>query len=127
MKIGEIAEAAGVTTSRIRFYEKRGIIEAAPRDDNGYRSYSKNLVERLKFIEVAQQLGFTLKELAKVEPNSDSEHPVSCEVAIEALTQKIAAVDELIREAKARKKRMQGLIVELRKTFEKQGAGWWSS
>ena len=68
MKIGEIASAAGVSTSRIRFYEKRGIIPPAIRDDNGYRDYSPDLIGQLNFIEQAQKLGFTLKEIISVEP-----------------------------------------------------------
>ena len=59
MKIGEIASAAGVSTSRIRFYEKRGIIPPAIRDDNGYRDYSPDLIGQLNFIEQAQKLGFS--------------------------------------------------------------------
>ena len=70
MKIGEIASAAGVSTSRIRFYEKRGIIPPAIRDDNGYRDYSPDLIGQLNFIEQAQKLGFTLKEIISVEPGS---------------------------------------------------------
>ena len=54
MKIGEIAKAAGVTTSRIRFYERRGIIAPAVRGGNGYRDYPKELVGILRFIEQAQ-------------------------------------------------------------------------
>ena len=51
MKIGEIAAAAaGVTTSRIRFYEREGIIPAADRDTNGYRDYPVELVRMLQFI-----------------------------------------------------------------------------
>ena len=37
MKIGEIAKAAGVSTSRIRFYERKGIIPPGARGSNGYR------------------------------------------------------------------------------------------
>ena len=39
MRIGEVAKAAGVSTSRIRFYEEEGILPPAPREANGYRSY----------------------------------------------------------------------------------------
>ncbi len=112
MKIGDIARAAGVTTSRIRFYEKRGIIAPAVRGKNGYRDYPEELVAILRFIEQAQSLGFSLKEIAGVEI-AEGEHPISCDEAIQLLSEKLAAVDAVIAEAKARKSRIKALIGEL--------------
>ena len=60
MKIGELAAATGLATSAIRFYEQSGLLPAAQRAGNGYRSYSVEAVDRLRFIQVAQALGFTL-------------------------------------------------------------------
>lgn len=115
MRIGEIAKAADVTTSRIRFYERRGIISPAARGDNGYRDYPSDLINRLKFIELAQQLGFTLREIATVQ-SGDNDHPVSCEEAIELLTAKLLSVEELIAEAKQRKQKIEAQIEKLKKT-----------
>ena len=112
MKIGEIAKAAGVTTSRIRFYEKRGIIAPAARGANGDRDYPVELVTLLKFIEQAQGLGFTLKEISSVEVQA-GDHPISCTEAIELLTQKLRSVEALIVKAKDRKRRIEALIGEL--------------
>lgn len=112
MKIGEIANAAGVTTSRIRFYERRGIIAPAARGPNGYRDYPEELVALLRFIEHAQGLGFTLREIASVEVRSGP-HPISCAEAIRLLSAKRDAVDALIAEARQRKRRIEALIGEL--------------
>ncbi|MEZ5473178.1 MAG: MerR family transcriptional regulator [Marinicella sp.] len=114
MKIGEIAKKAGVTTSKIRFYEKKGIIGQASRDINGYRDYEPALIERLKFIQQAQHLGFTLNEIAKVEPK-DKDHPVACEVAIELLQKKMSSINALIAEARQRKKDIKAQINALKK------------
>ncbi len=112
MKIGDIAKAAGVTTSRIRFYERQGIIPPAHRDANGYRDYPAVLVDRLRFIEQAQGLGFTLREIAEVEIGS-GDHPVSCTDALVLLARKRDAVAALIAEAEARKRRIEALMAEL--------------
>ncbi|WP_449045299.1 MerR family transcriptional regulator [Paracoccus versutus] len=117
MKIGEIAKAAGVTTSRIRFYERRGIIAPAARGPNGYRDYPEELVALLRFIEQAQGLGFTLREIASVEVRSGP-HPISCAEAIRLLSAKRDAVDALIAEAKERRRRIDTLIDELRVSQE---------
>ena len=119
MKIGDIANAAGVTTSRIRFYEKRGIIAPAPRRGNGYRDYPEELIAILRFIEQAQGLGFSLKEIASVKI-ADGPHPISCEEAVRMLSAKLGAVDALIREAQDRKRRITALIADLQ--GRRQGA-----
>ena len=63
MKIGELAAATGLAPSAIRFYEQSGLLPAAERSANGYRSYSPAAVERLRYIQLAQALGFTLDAL----------------------------------------------------------------
>ncbi|MDR5651091.1 MerR family transcriptional regulator [Ruixingdingia sedimenti] len=113
MKIGDIARAAGVTTSRIRFYERRGIIAPAARGANGYRDYPADLIAILRFIEQAQGLGFSLKEIASVEVAGGA-HPISCDEAIRLLSRKLDSVAALIAEAEGRKRRIEALIAELR-------------
>lgn len=112
MKIGEIAKAASVTTSRIRFYERQGIIPAADRDSNGYRDYPESLIALLKFIEQSQGLGFTLREIADVDIQT-GDHIVSCTDALTLLAKKRDAVTALIAEARDRKRRIEALMAEL--------------
>ncbi len=112
MKIGDIAKAAGVTTSRIRFYERQGIIAPADRGANGYRDYPQDLVAFLKFIEQAQGLGFTLREIADVEIHG-GDHMISCTDALVLLARKRDTVAALIAEAQDRKRRIEALMAEL--------------
>jgi DNA-binding transcriptional MerR regulator len=112
MKIGEIAKAAGVSTSRIRFYEREGIIPAAERGANGYRNYPADLIALLRFIEQAQHLGLTLREISEVE-TSAGEHIVSCTDALAMLAKKRDTITALIAEAQDRKRRIEALMAEL--------------
>ena len=112
MKIGEIAKAAGVSTSRIRFYEREGIIPAAERGANGYRNYPADLIALLRFIEQAQLLGFTLREISEVETGA-GEHIVSCTDALAMLAKKRDTITALIAEAQDRKRRIVALMAEL--------------
>ena len=66
MKIGELAGRTGVAASAIRFYEQSGLLPAAQRGSNGYRSYSNDAIERLRLIQIAQALGFSLDALRAV-------------------------------------------------------------
>ncbi|BCN38935.1 transcriptional regulator [Alicycliphilus denitrificans] len=69
MKIGELAERTGLATSRIRFYERIGLLKAARRQANGYRSYPDDAVLALKLIATGQRAGFSLDELRALLPS----------------------------------------------------------
>lgn len=62
MQIGEIAGATGLSRDTLRFYEKRGLLRAR-RSANGYRDYPPEAVDWLRYIRLAQTLGFTLSEI----------------------------------------------------------------
>ncbi|WBS01298.1 MerR family transcriptional regulator [Pseudoduganella sp. SL102] len=62
MKIGDIAQATGISRDTLRFYEKRGLLTAR-RSGNGYRDYPPEAVQWLTYIRTAQSLGFTLAEI----------------------------------------------------------------
>ena len=65
LTIGKLAAAGGVGVETIRFYQRKGLLEAPPRD-GGVRRYSSEDVRRLKFIRQAQAAGFTLAEIAEL-------------------------------------------------------------
>ncbi len=65
-KIGQVAKAAGIGIDAIRFYEREGLIEKPPRRSSGYRAYSPDVVERLRFIKRAKELGFSLSEISEL-------------------------------------------------------------
>lgn len=69
MKIGELAERTGLARSRIRFYERIGLLKAVERQANGYRSYPDDAVLVLKLITVGQAAGFSLDELRTLLPS----------------------------------------------------------
>ena len=64
--IGELASRSGVTPDALRYYEKLGIIAAAPRTTGGFRVYTVEVLERLRFIKQAQLHGLTLAEIREL-------------------------------------------------------------
>ena len=62
MRIGELAQACGVSRDTLRFYEERGLIRSQ-RLANGYRDYPAQTVQLMDFIRNAQRLGFSLGEI----------------------------------------------------------------
>jgi MerR family transcriptional regulator, copper efflux regulator len=63
MKIGELAERAGVNVQTVRYYERRDLLPEPERTASGYREYGEADVRRLHFILRAKALGFTLSEI----------------------------------------------------------------
>jgi len=68
MKIGELAQRTGLAPSRIRFYERIGLLKAVERQANGYRSYPADAVLVLQLIATGQRAGFSLDELRTLLP-----------------------------------------------------------
>ncbi|WP_229187356.1 MerR family transcriptional regulator [Bradyrhizobium oropedii] len=68
MKIGELARESGLAPSRIRFYEREGLIGSIDRGLNGYRQYSRETRQVLEIIVMAQQAGFSLDEIRNLLP-----------------------------------------------------------
>lgn len=68
MNIGELAKRSGLSQSRIRFYEKIGLLRTADRRPNGYRAYSADAVVMLDLIATAQNAGFSLDEIRALAP-----------------------------------------------------------
>lgn len=66
MNIGKAAEASGVSTKMIRYYESRGLIRPAQRTASGYRSYSPEDIHTLRFIRRARDLGFLVDDIANL-------------------------------------------------------------
>lgn len=65
LTIGRLARAAHVGVETIRYYQKRALLPKPP-GTGGVRRYSPTLVDRIRFIKRAQELGFTLDEIANL-------------------------------------------------------------
>ncbi|MEN2385826.1 MerR family transcriptional regulator [Comamonas sp. A7-5] len=114
MKIGELAQRTGLAASRIRFYERIGLLSVAQRQANGYRSYPEEAVLALRLIATAQRAGFSLQELRQLLPEDleQWQHDVllatlhrklqSIDLMLVQLTQNRADLGELIAQIEAR-------------------------
>jgi len=66
MWISEAADQAGVNIQTIRYYERRGLLPRSPRRPSGYREFPADTVRVVRFIKRAQELGFSLDEVAEL-------------------------------------------------------------
>jgi DNA-binding transcriptional MerR regulator len=114
MKIGELAQTAGVTTKTIRYYESIGVLDEPDRTGSGYRSYGPAAVERLDFVKQAQSSGLALAEIKSILEIKD-EGGQTCEHTKAVLRRHLDDLDTRIVE-------LQAARVELKAMYERAGA-----
>lgn len=66
LSIGQLSQATGLKPHTIRYYERRGLLPKALRNESGYRRYSERDLRRLRLVLAAKSLGFTLGEIASI-------------------------------------------------------------
>lgn len=100
MRIGELAEQAGVNPKTVRYYEDIGVLPPSQRSESGHRVFGHHDLERLTFVRTAQRLGFSLDEIREVLAFRDrNEQP--CAFVLDTLTQKVSQLDQRIAEMSA--------------------------
>ena len=97
MTIGELAARAGVNVQTVRYYERRGLLDAPTRRPSGYREYDAGALDRLRFIRRAQELGFTLAEIDELLALRLDPHTTAASVKARA-EEKIAEIDGKLRD-----------------------------
>ena len=97
MRIGELAERVGVSPKAIRYYEDIHLLPAPPRLPSGYREYTDEDVERLRFVKSAQRIGLSLSEISEILGFRErAERP--CDYVLEVLDRQVANLDRRMAE-----------------------------
>ena len=109
MKISELSKRAACSVQTIRFYEKEGLLPAAPRSGGNYRVYAGSHLERLRFIRHCRNLDMTLAEIRQLLRLRDSPQE-SCDGVNALLDEHIGQVMRRIGELRA----LEGHLRELR-------------
>jgi MerR family Zn(II)-responsive transcriptional regulator of zntA len=65
-QIGELAKRAALSIDAIRFYERRKLLPPAFRSAGRFRLYTTDDIERLRFVQRMQRLGFSLEEIKQL-------------------------------------------------------------
>ncbi|GAB2731129.1 heavy metal-responsive transcriptional regulator [Nocardioides pakistanensis] len=107
--IGELADAAGVTSQAVRFYERKGLLPEAERGANGYRVYDESTIARLRFINLAQAAGLTLSEIRSIIELRD-DGTVPCAHVVTLIDSKLSDVRARIRHLAALQGELEALL-----------------
>jgi MerR family mercuric resistance operon transcriptional regulator len=105
--IGELAKQAGVNVETIRFYQRRGLLEEPAKPVGGIRRYAQAHVRRIRFVREAQELGFTLDEVAELLALEDGRN---CREAERIGSRKLATVRERLAQLRRVEKVLAALV-----------------
>lgn len=109
MNIGSAARRSGLPPKTIRYYEDIGLLRA-DRAANGYRDYSDEDVHRLRFVQRARSLGFSVDECRQLLSLYSDRDRASADVKAIA-TEKLGEIDRKIAELTGLRE-MLGHLVE---------------
>ena len=97
MLIGHLADATGVTTKALRFYEGEGLLPEPARTPAGYRDYPNEAIDRVRFIRHAQAAGLTLADIGQILTIRDGGEP-PCDHVAQLVDQRLGEIDRRLTE-----------------------------
>ncbi len=112
LKIGELAKAAGVPSSTVRYYERQGLLHPSSRSASNYRLYSGSDLERLRFIRAAQATGFTLEDVIQLL------RPAACGNVQALIEERLGRVGERMKELRHLQRVLRASLAECREHQE---------
>jgi DNA-binding transcriptional MerR regulator len=112
LRVAELAEAVGLSSDTIRYYERAGLLPPPARTAAGYRAYDAEAVDRLKFIQGAQRLGLRLRDIAGLLAIRDT-GVCACEPAEQLLRRRLAEVDAEMARLAALREQMVAMVEAL--------------
>jgi len=108
-RIGEIAAKLGLSADTLRYYEKIGLLPRVARQGSGVRLYNDKDLSRLRFIQRAQKMDFTLAEIGTLLRMRDA--PQSARKAVRDLTaRKLSEVEGHLSELKTLRDELKLLL-----------------
>lgn len=115
--IGVVARKAGVNVETIRYYQRIGLVREPALPQGGVRRYPPETVERIRFIKRAQDLGFSLSEVAGLLRLNDGMH---CRDTRALAAKKLDLVEARIRDLSAVRRTLRQLISECDAGYERE-------
>jgi len=92
-RIGDVTKKIGLSADTLRYYEKIKLLPKISRNNSGIREYDDKDISRLKFIQRAQKMNFSLAEISDLLKMRENPQKVRNEVRL-LTADKLLEVDE---------------------------------
>lgn len=117
--ISQLAKAADVPSTTVRYYERVGLMEPEARSAGNYRLYGEESLRKLKFIRAAQAIGFALDDVKALLDVPDR-GAGSCQVVRPLIEERLAEVARRLKDLR----HVQKVLTEaLRRCRESERSG----
>ena len=107
--ISQLANAAGIPATTLRYYERVGLLEAENRSAGNYRLYTEDSLGKLRFIRAAQGTGFTLDDIKMLLASEDGKVP-RCGDVRPLIEERLADVQRKLRDLQEVKRTLQSAL-----------------
>lgn len=108
--IGEIASRTGLTPDALRYYERLRLLPRFRRTHGGFRIYTSDVVERVRFIKQAQTIGLSLGEIRDLVQHLDDDGRDQLPDVRDLVTTKLAQVDAKLGELREFQRTLRGYL-----------------
>lgn len=99
LQIGQVAALAGVSVDTVRFYERQQLLARAGRSSGGFRLFTVDAVERIRFIKQAQDIGLSLDEIRELLVSTAGDG--QCQRVHDLLKAKLSELDQRMQALRA--------------------------
>ncbi|MDA0832664.1 MAG: MerR family transcriptional regulator [Planctomycetota bacterium] len=113
--ISQLAHAAEVPTTTLRYYERIGLVQPVNRSAGNYRLYGEESLRTLQFIRAAQSIGFTLDDVKKLLGAQDGGVP-SCGDVQALIEERLVDIGSRLRDLRHVQKVLKSSLENCRKT-----------
>ncbi|MBA3355714.1 MAG: MerR family transcriptional regulator [Pyrinomonadaceae bacterium] len=118
LKIGQVATLSEVSLETLRYYERRRLLPRARRTAGGFRLFTSETVERVRFIKHAQELGFSLDEIGQL---LSSGNAAQCRNVRDLLTEKLTEMDKRMKAMRAFRRMLAAHLEECERELGAHG------
>ncbi len=115
--IGELAARTGMTPDALRYYERLRVISPVRRTTGGYRVYTGETIERLRFIKQAQLHGLTLAEIRELLQVDERGAVGRCRRVQRLLQGKLADLDTRLMQLQEFRRSLEGYLAQCNRTL----------
>lgn len=111
MKVIQLARLLGVTADTVRFYTRINMLNPKKNKTNGYREYSQQDINRLRFVLSARHLGFSVEDIQQILAHADKKKS-PCPRVRRLIDQRLHETEQQFTETLKLRDRMQRAVVE---------------
>ena len=109
VRVNQLAKELNITADTVRYYTKEGFLQPKKNHHNGYKEYSTQDLQRLRFIVCARQLGFTVKDIQEILDVADT-GKTPCPLVRQLITERLRETEQHFENTARLRNRMQTAI-----------------